>query len=134
MRLVSRLGSIIFLLLLLALNCFVTGCGTSKSKIEAALSRYKAGDEETPLIKELNLAGQPRFYYPNLPAGDEMVDYFLPEGNVRVSTRLADSGKVVLSSDPFFIEDHTPIADRVKKYNDAMDDYAKKHRLPMKVN
>ena len=130
---ISRAGPIVSLLLLLVLGCIVDGCGASKSKIEVILSRYKAGYEETPLIKELNLTGQPCFYYPNLPAGEEMVDYFLPEGTVRVSTKVGGSGKVVLSSDPFFIEDRTPVADRVKKYNDGMEDYAKAHRLPIKA-
>jgi hypothetical protein len=126
---IFRSGSVLSLLLLLAVGCFITGCSTSGSRIESTLSHYKAGDDEAPLIKELHLAGQPSFFYPNLPAGEEMIDYFLPEGNVRVSTRLTDNGRVVLSSDPFFIEDRTPIADRVKKYNQTMDDYVKKLKL-----
>jgi hypothetical protein len=126
MPIAFRLGLVLSLLLVLAVGCFVTGCGTSVSRIESTLSRYKAGDDEAPLIKELNLYGQPSFVYPNLPAGEEMIDYFLPEGNVRISTRLSDSGRVVLSSAPLFIEDRTPISGRIKKYNQAMDGYVEK--------
>jgi len=54
-----------------------------------------------------------------------MIDYFLPEGNVRVSTRLTGNGRAVLSSAPFFVEDRTPIAERLKKYDQAMDKYVK---------
>ena len=122
-----RASSVLNAILLLAVGCFVAGCGASKSKVEATLCRYKAGDEVAPLIKELNLTKQPCFYYPNLPVGEERVDYFLTEGNVTVCTRLSDNGRVVFSSVPFFVEDGTPITDRLKKYNAAMDEYMKTH-------
>src|ERR1700761_5059948 len=95
--------SSLFGLLLLAVGFSLSGCGSSSERIKATLSKYKAGTDEAPLLKELNLSGQPCFNYPNMPFGEDMTDYFLPEGDVRVSTRLAENGKVVLSSDPFFI-------------------------------
>lgn len=102
--------------------------GILSPKIGDVLSRYKIDDEVAPLIAELHLTGRPSFSYPNLPAGEEMTDYFLPDGTVRISTRWNDNARVVLSSAPFFVEDHAPIAERLKKYNQSMDDYVKQSK------
>jgi len=122
-----KAGPILPVLALMGFLCLLAGCGDARPPIEITLSHYKVGDEEAPLLKELNLRSYPKFDYPNLPAGDSETTYYLPSGNIFVFTTLSKDNRVILSPAPFFVPDSTPVADRLKTANQAWDDYARKH-------
>jgi hypothetical protein len=99
-------------------------CGLiSPAWIEITLSGYKIGDDEQPLLEELSLSSAPKTDVPNLPVRESMTIYYLPCGNIQISTRSTGNGREILSGDPFFLRDSTPIKERLKKASQSWNDY-----------
>jgi hypothetical protein len=128
MKELPKLHSLLLALVLLGFPCDCHGGDSESSKaIELWLSHYKAGDLADPLLKESKLLSCPRFDYPDQPWDKSRTDYFLPTGNVVVCTSLlkddrTQSYKCILSQAPFFIPESTSVAERIKKYNQALAD------------
>jgi len=97
----------------------------SRNDLDATLSRYKAGDLEETLLKELNLNSYSKTDIPNLPEGQALTIYHLPKGDVRVSTQMTKDRQSVLSSPPFFVPDSRTVAQRLKDEGIAWDNYVK---------
>jgi hypothetical protein len=50
-----------------------------------------------------------------MPPNLEMITYFLPEGDVHLTVKVTDDQRRILDSNPMFVADASPIAERMEK-------------------
>jgi hypothetical protein len=113
--------------LLIVLVLFgMAGCRDKATSTEQKLSHFKKGDLASSLEAAMSLSKHPSYITPNFPLDEEYMIYFLPDGDVHVSTKQMDDRRVVLSSSPFFRPDKTPVEQRVANSNRAWDEYVRK--------
>ena len=100
-------------------------CATLQSDLERKLSHYHPGYPSVEFYNEMHLSKYPSRLTPNLRVGEEHELYFLPSGNLHVMTSVNQAGISVLSNEPFFTPDTTPVAEREKKADVSWEEYVK---------
>ncbi len=80
----------------------------------AKLAPYKTGMDATPLIRELEQGGYPSRTFPNYSDNEVKAIYFLPRGDVHLTTLKNEAGQPLMLSKPFFVTSGRSVEKRIE--------------------